>query len=145
MHQRDNAATVQGLFAAYQRGDLAAVLAGVADDVVWEFPGPPDIPMAGRRSGPGQVAEFFRTMSDATEMRHFQPRQFVSQGDQVVAIGSSIHVVRESGREIAIDWVMVFDFREGKIARFREFTDTAVLSRAFDRGHSMLEGRSGTP
>lgn len=145
MHPSDHVATVKASFAAYQRGDIRTVLDSLTDDVTWEFPGPPNIPIAGRQFGRDQVEDFFRRMSEAIDMRQFQPRQFIAEGDTVVVVGSSTFVVRATGREISDDWVMVFDMRNGKVARFREFTDTAVLSHAFGGEHTMLEGGSGTP
>jgi len=145
MHPSDNVAAVKSLFAAYQQGDIQTVLSGLTEDVTWEFPGPPNIPIAGRCLGRDQVAGFFKRLSGAADMRLFQPRQFIAEGDNLVVLGSSTFVVRANGREISNDWVMVFTMRGGKVARFREFTDTAVLSRAFGGEHTMLEGVSGTP
>lgn len=49
----------------------------------------------------------------------------------VVAVGWYKATVKATRRSMASDWVMVFTIRDGRIVRFREFTDTAALVRAY--------------
>lgn len=46
MSEHPNAALVRGLFAAFRRGDVAAIGLAIAEDAVWHFPG-----RAGRLAG----------------------------------------------------------------------------------------------
>jgi uncharacterized protein len=39
--------------------------------------------------------------------------------------------VKKTGRRIASDWCHVFTVRDGKVAAFREFTDTAQAAAAY--------------
>src|SRR5215831_10992852 len=45
------------LYAAFLRGDLEALLAGLAEDVDWQVVGPPSIPFAGTVRGREAVRE----------------------------------------------------------------------------------------
>ena len=47
----DLTATVQELYAAFGRGDIPAILAKLADDVVWESEGPAIVSFSGIRHG----------------------------------------------------------------------------------------------
>jgi ketosteroid isomerase-like protein len=55
----------------------------------------------------------------------------VAQGDKVVALGDYAWRVKSTGREYESDFVHVFSVRDGKVARFQEFMDTAVVGWAY--------------
>ena len=132
MNEQQNTQTVQEVFAAYGRGDIATVLSALTDDVEWWMPGPPrGIPYAGLRRGPEQVTQFFISMGGAVEFEQFEPREYIAQGDQVVALGHVKARSRQTGRPFEHDWAMVFTFRGGKVARFRQYEDTSSLVEAF--------------
>jgi len=65
------------------------------------------------------------------DFQAFEPREFIAQGDTVVAIGFYKATVKATRKQTASDWAMVFNFRNGKIVRFREFTDSAAIVRAY--------------
>ena len=52
-------------------------------------------------------------------------------GRRVVATGTWSAAVKSTGRSFATEWAMVFGFRDGKIASFRVFEDTATAAAAF--------------
>lgn len=141
----DNVQVVRDLFAAYKRGDIDAILNGLTEDVTWEMPGPPHVPAAGRRFGPGQVEDFFGTLRTTIDRLVVEPREFIAQGDKVAVIGHSAGRAKSTGREYVTDFVMVFTMRGGKVAEFREYLDTAALGAAFDTGESKLGGVPGNP
>ena len=49
----------------------------------------------------------------------------------MVAIGHYRAVTKATGKTIDSDFVMVFTLRGGKVATFREFTDSAGINAAF--------------
>jgi ketosteroid isomerase-like protein len=133
MSESRNVQVVKDAYAAFQRGDINAVLALVDSEVDWHaIKGAEGVaPHAGARHGRAAVAEFFAQLGASTEFTRFEPREFVAQGDQVVAIGEYAAKVTTTGRSIASDWVMVFTVRDGKVVRFREWTDSAQVVRAY--------------
>jgi ketosteroid isomerase-like protein len=145
MHEQDNERTVRELYADYKRGDIGALLERLAEDVVWDMPAPPFVPGAGRHFGRDAVAEYFRVIDEAAETRTFEPRHFLAEGDRVAAVGSRSARVKETGREYATDFVMVFKIRGGKVVQFREYMDTLAVGAAFDAGQDKLAGQSATP
>ena len=47
-------------------------------------------------------------------------------------IGASFGLaLRKNGRKVASEWVHIFTIRDGKVAHFREFLDTAPVARAY--------------
>ena len=131
-----NVEVVQNAYAAFLRGDVEGVLALVDDNVDWHgVKGTEGVaPHSGPRKGRAAVQEFFRQVAESTEFTRFEPREFIAQGDQVAVVGEYSARVKGTGRSIASDWVMVFTLRDGRVVRFREWTDSAQLVRAYGAG-----------
>jgi ketosteroid isomerase-like protein len=131
MSEQDNVAVVRRAYENFKGGDIPALLGQMADDVDWRLPRIENMPFSGRRSGRDGVADFFSELADAQEPLSFEPREFVAQGDKVVALGSYRWRVRKNGREYDADWAHVFTVRDGKITAFHEYMDSAAASAAF--------------
>ena len=127
-----NIATLQSLYAAYVRGDVQSLIDGCAPDVIWESGGRGgDFPAFGLRTGIAGVADFCRTAAELVDFSEFSPREFYADKDMVFVLGQYAMTVKRSGRKVAADWIHLFTFRGGKIAKFREFTDTALFVAAY--------------
>jgi uncharacterized protein len=131
MKEQENVQVVQEVYAAFQRGDIEAVLRPMADDVRWWVPGSREsIPYAGTRSGRDEVAQFFVILGGAVEFERFEPSQYIAQGDEVVALGSDRRRFKATDKVIESQWAMVFTLRQGKIASFRAYDDTEAAAAA---------------
>ena len=133
MLEAQNTQIVKDAYAAFVRGDIASILDILDDSVQWEaVKGTEGVaPHAGLRRGRAAVAEFFKQVNDGMTFETFEPREFVAQGDLVVAIGRYAGQVKATSRRFSSDWVMAFMIRNGRVVDFREFTDSAQLVRAF--------------
>ena len=132
MSEQDNVRIVQNAYDAFKRGDIEGLLQLVADDVEWITPGPSDImPAAGHRRGREGVAEFFSSLSAQEDVELFEPQEYIAQGEKVVALAKYRGRVKATGRTAETDLVHVFDIKDGKVQRFREFFDTAAVLGAF--------------
>ena len=136
MSEADNTRIVKDAYAAFARGAIGEILNLLDDNVEWEaVKGAEGVaPYAGLRQGRPAIAEFFQLVDQYVKFDAFEPREFVAQGDQVVAIGRYSGSVNPTRRPFASDWVMVFTVRNGKVVRFREFADSAQLVNAFAVG-----------
>lgn len=132
MSEQKNIQTVQSAYAAFGRGDIQGVLNVLSDDVEWHLPGEGVIPQAGTYNGRAGVGRFFQNLDQTTQFVIFEPRDFVAQGDRVVALGHYTGTVKPTGRSFESDWVMVFTFRGDKVVKFREYTDTAAIAHAYE-------------
>ena len=131
---RTNVVVVQETYEAVGRGDIPAVLDLLTDDVEWTLQGPSAIPFAGTRHGREGVAEFFSLVGENLEFEQFEPREFVAQGDTIAVLGHERSLIKPTGRALEQEWAHVYTLRDGKIAKFRAFEDTAAHVVAFDAG-----------
>lgn len=131
MNEQRNLQAIRDAYAAFARGDIQSVLDGLADDVEWEVPGPPEIPYAGVFRGIGGAADFLRTLSETDEIQLFEPEHFFAHGDMVVVLGRYAARVKSTGKIAQADWVHAFTFRGDKVARVREYVDTAKYAQAY--------------
>jgi uncharacterized protein len=133
MSEAQNTKVVQDAYAAFGRGDITTLLGLMTDDVDWHavIGTAAHVPFSGPRTGKAAVAEFFKQVAASEDFQQFEPREFVAQGDKVVALGHYRAVTKPTGRTFDSDFVMVFTLRGGKVAAFREFTDSAGINAAF--------------
>ncbi|MGH9941795.1 MAG: nuclear transport factor 2 family protein [Pyrinomonadaceae bacterium] len=134
MSERENVVVVEQIFASFGRGDVPAVLSALVEEVEWFIPGPPDvIPYAGMRRGRAEVLRFFEALGGAVEFERFEPREFIAQGDAVVALGFERGRVRATSRAFDNPWAMAFRLRDGKVVSFYSYEDTASVAAAFSQ------------
>ena len=131
MSEDENVKVVQGLFEAFGRGDVPAMLEGLSDDVSWRILGTAGVPYYGEHTGRAGVTDFFGKLGSNVEFEHFEPREFISQGDKVVVLGGERGRVKPTGRGFEQEWAMVFTVSGGKIKSFRCYEDTEAVSGAF--------------
>lgn len=134
MNESQNTQVVQDAYAAFGRGDVQALLAQLDDSITWQpvTGAGTHVPTAGLRKGKAAVGEFFKTLAQSITFSAFEPREFVAQGDKVVALGHYSGKSISTGRTFDADWVMIFTVKNGKVVDFKEFTDSAQLNAAFD-------------
>ena len=117
---------VRGIYEALGRGDVVAVLGAMADDVVWhEAAG---MPYGGVYHGGEAVAEnvFGPIMRDIPNFA-VVPEEFVGSGDTVAVVVRYTGTGRATGKQLDLPVVHVWNVRDRKIARFRQFIDTAIF------------------
>ncbi|MEO8592783.1 MAG: nuclear transport factor 2 family protein [Candidatus Solibacter sp.] len=124
-----NQQLVSGIYEAFGRGDLAAVIGALADDVVWEMPGP--APFAGKHVGHAGVEQFFTLLLTAVRIEDFQVDAITGDGDQVVALGRERCTVHANGRSYTQHWAHAYTLKHGKVSEMRLFEDTAAQAAAF--------------
>ena len=126
----DNLNVIRQGYDAFGRGDIEALLQSFDEQITWVTPGPPDLATSGKRTGRQEVAGFFASVNQLFDIQRFEPREFIARGDLVVVLGSETAVARSTGKVIELDWVHVFTMRNGKVAAFQEFFDTAAVVAA---------------
>jgi ketosteroid isomerase-like protein len=131
MSERENTELVQHAYERFRDGDIQSLLELLSEDVEWKLFEIEWVPFSGTRRGVERVGEFFSQVFDTEEPLRFEPRELVAQGDKVVALGDYAWRVKSTGREYESDFVHVFTVRDGKVARFQEFMDTAAVSAAY--------------
>ncbi len=115
---------IRGVYEAFGRGDVAAVLGAMADDIEWhEAEG---MPYGGVYHGAEAVAQnvFGPLIQDVPNFA-LAPEQFIASGDEVAVVVRYTGTGKATGKQLDLPVVHVWDVRDGKLARFRQFADTA--------------------
>jgi uncharacterized protein len=114
---------VEDVYAAFARGDVPGVLAAMADDIEWhEAEG---MPYGGIHRGGAAVARnVFGPIT--TDIRDFAvtPIELIPSGDTVAVVARYTGTGNSTGKELDLEVVHVWDVRDGKVVRFRQFPDT---------------------
>lgn len=132
MSAQDNTRLIQESYAAFGRGDIPVVLDYLTDDIEWYGAGPKELPLAGTWRGRNEVREFFKDLNETQEILAFEPQEFIAEGDTVVVLLRYRTRVKATGRIVETDLVHVFTVRNGKVARLRQFYDTAAALYGHD-------------
>jgi ketosteroid isomerase-like protein len=128
MQDHANIKVVRRLYDGFEQGDIPAVLAQLSENIVWTMPGTDASPVSGVFRGRDGVNGFFSKIIEHFDIDGFAPGRFFADGDTVVVLGTERAAPK--GRPLApIDWVHVFTIRDGLIAEFREYFDTAEFER----------------
>jgi ketosteroid isomerase-like protein len=126
-----NIKTVAQVYDAFGRGDVAAILDVVTDDVNWGAETTSTVaPWYGARHGKDAVAKFFADFGNAMEVQEFNPISFAANDNDVLTVVRLRSTSRATGRTVAMDLHHVFTFRDGLISYYRGTEDTAQTEAA---------------
>ena len=120
---------VRRQYLASARGDLEALRATLADDVEWtEMAG---FPLAGTYRTPGGVtANVMESLARDWDDWVAHDDTYVVDGENVVVLARYTATNKATGRHINVRVAHHFIVRSGKIARFEQFVDTALVRAA---------------
>jgi hypothetical protein len=128
----ENTRLAQGVYEAFGRGDMTALADAMADDIEWVNPGDPaDDPNAGTFKGKEAVLGWFGGLASTVDFSTFEPREFIAENDKVVSLVYIEATARETGRDLVNHEAHVWTFRDGKVARFLIYRDTAAAAAAY--------------
>ena len=132
MEEARNTKVVQEAYAAFSRGDIQTLLSKFTDDIVWTgvYGAGSHVPTAGERRGKAAVAEFFKQVAENINFSRFEPKEFIATGDKVVALGHYT-ATTPMKKSFDSDFAMVFTLRNGQVARFQEFCNSAAINAAY--------------
>ena len=130
MKETGNIETVRSIYGAFGRGDISGVLNFMDEAMVFIIPGSPAVPLAGTRRGLREVGRFFEDLDRRIEFSLFEPREYLAQGNRVVAFVHYEGRDKVTGRSFSADSAMLWTIGNGKAIRFQEFTDTEAMANA---------------
>lgn len=120
----DNTELVEGLYEAFNQGDIEAVLAGMADDVTWIEPAGDSV-FGGTYHGPDEVAEnVFMVANEVYDNFAVTPDRLIDGGATVVVEGQFTSRM-PSDADFEIPFVHVADVADSTLTRFANYTNTA--------------------
>jgi ketosteroid isomerase-like protein len=120
-----NIKTIMGVYEAFGRGDVAAILDAVTSDVDWAAEADPAVaPWHGVRHGRDAVATFFAEFGATMEVEEFTPVSLAANDTDVLSVVRFRARSRSTGKTAAMDLHHFFKFRDSKIAYYRGTEDT---------------------
>ncbi len=123
--EQENLEKARAGYEAFKRGDIAAVLAQMAEEIEWVPSAAPEIPYSGVRHGKTELQKWFADLG-AIDYQVFEPVEYVAQGDTVVVLVHSEGTMRHNGAKLVDNPVHFLTYRDGQCVRFRIFADTAA-------------------
>jgi ketosteroid isomerase-like protein len=121
-----NLQTVQDIYAAFGRGDIAAILNQLHEDIAWDH-GMSDtgVPWLQPRTGRAEIPKFFEALG-ALDFKKFQPKTLLESGNMVVALIDLEFVIKANGRAVSEEnEVHIWHFdSQGLATRFCHKIDT---------------------
>jgi ketosteroid isomerase-like protein len=132
-----NLTTVQGIYEAFGKGDVPAILDVLAADVEWESWADisavkAGVPWMTPRHGKAEAAKFFETVGQM-EIVDLQILNLMEGGDQVaVEFVLEARLPAWGGGHYRDEEMHLWTFNaDGKVSRLRHYTDTAKHIAAF--------------
>jgi ketosteroid isomerase-like protein len=115
---------VRGVYEAFGRGDVQAVLGAMAEEFEW---------YEAERMLYGGLYRNWEAVAENVlgpliqDIPNFEatPVEFIASGDTVAAVVRYTGSGKATGKQLDLPVVHVWDIRDGKIARFQQFVDTA--------------------
>jgi ketosteroid isomerase-like protein len=145
MNQQDNLNTVTEIYAAVGRGDVAAILDRVTDDVDWAAEASSlAAPWYGSRTGKAGVERFFGDLADHIEISAFEPHSLAAGDEHVHVLVDWTFRAHATGREASMQMHHYWRLRDGKVEHFRGSEDTEMTAGVFDADAAAGPSPAGT-
>jgi ketosteroid isomerase-like protein len=128
----NNIEIIKSVYAAYAAGDLAAIQSHMTDDVIWMAEGHPVMTWTGNFTGKANTTAFFAGLMNDFTNPVLDMEIFMGDGDKVAVFGRYRATVRNNGVRIDTPIAHYFRLRDGKIAEYRNFTNSAVIVEAMN-------------
>jgi ketosteroid isomerase-like protein len=121
-----NVQLAKDMYAAFARGDIPAVLAGLDPQIQWrQAEGHPYQPDGAAWVGPQAVLEkLFMRLGTEWEGFTVTVRALHDAGEHVVMEGRYTATCKASGRSLDAQVCHVLRFRDGKLVSFQQYVDT---------------------
>ena len=127
---KENVALIKGIYDAFGRGDVPAVLGSMSPNIVWNEA--ENFPYADRNPyvGPDAIVQgvFMRL---GTEWDGFTvvPEEILDAGDTVVALGRYLGSYKATGKQQRTQMVHVWRVKDGNAVQFQQYADTLQVAQ----------------
>ena len=122
--------TIKAAYAAFGRNDPSVLFGAMHQDIEWhEAEGNP-LGKGGPFVGPQKIGEgVFGPLLAKFDNFSAVPATFIDGGEHVVVLGRYGGIAKAGGAKLDSEFCHVYRFRDGKIASFHQYTDTARWAR----------------
>ncbi len=131
MGGEENIKTIQRIYEAFGRGDVATIVDGVTDDVDWASDTSSTVaPWYGVKKGKDGVLSFFEAFGSTMDVDEFTPLTFAANEDAVFTVVHFRARARATQKAVDMNLHHYFRFRGGKIFHYRGTEDSAQTEAA---------------
>jgi uncharacterized protein len=123
-----NVRRLQTMYSDIARGDFQAFADALAEDVELEIASGSGLPFNGYWRGKQEVVRATRENFAQLEEQRPVVQSIVAQGDTVVLCCREQGRYRATGKEYDVHWMLVVNYKDGKIVRARELCADAAGS-----------------
>ena len=132
-----NKRIVQKIYAAYKNKNLKGILEHQSETAEWSVAASPEkIPWANPGRGHKGVANFLNTFEHWLVPQAFNIQDYLEEGNKIVALGYQAGYVKPTGYHYEYDFVHVWEFRDGKVTKFRVYFDSAYVANVLADEHN---------
>ena len=135
-NQDQNIKLVKEYLQALGSGDFDSIAEMLTDDVIWNVAGSPNVSTVGLLKGKEQVLKWLLNFPENFKPLELTFKYYLSNENDVVAVGKFRHVVKSTGRIAGSNMVMIISVKTGKISRYEILEDSDLLNKAFDPNYS---------
>jgi len=123
---QQNVKIVSAMYEAFGRGDIPSIIAALHPQVEWweaeSFLYADRNPYVGRNA---VLEGVFQRIIDEWDGFQVAPKELLDAGDTVIGHGYYSGTYKRTGRRVKAQFAHFFTFRDDKVARFQQYTDTA--------------------
>jgi ketosteroid isomerase-like protein len=123
-----NVDVIKQVEAAFNRGDLEAMLDLIAPDAEWEIS--EENPSARTLHGRDEIRAYLEDWRDTVHGLHYEAHRYVDAGDAVVQVGTMTGRVGDGDSELTAPLAFVTRFRDGVAVRTEEYLNIDAALRA---------------
>jgi ketosteroid isomerase-like protein len=127
---KENVALIKGIYEAFGRGDVPAVLGAMSPAIVWNeaenFPYADRNPYVGPEAVAGGV--FGRIMQEWDGFA-VVPEEILDAGDTIVALGRYLGAFKATGKHQRTQMAHIWRVKDGKAVQFQQYADTLHVAR----------------
>lgn len=124
--------TVMAFMGAMGGGDMSAMGALMADDMVWHNEGDTTLPWIGETVGKENIFEFLGVFSSNLETTLWENTDAFASGDTVAVFGKMNGITTKTGQEIGeFTFALRAKVRDGQIVLWHWHEDSFAVSQAY--------------
>jgi ketosteroid isomerase-like protein len=128
---QDNVKTVQSLYTAFAQGDVPTISAALDSEVEWleaeNFIYDDGNPYIGPQA---VLSGVFMRIGGDWENFAVAPKEVLDAGDTAIGYGYYSGTHKKTGKSVRAQFAHFFTFRESRVVKFQQYTDTAQFREA---------------
>lgn len=127
---KENVELTKQAYAAFRQGDIPKVLTYWSPEIEWTMPKGNAAQGGVHRGADAIVKEVFQSIPNIWDDFILTTQEFIDAGDRVFVLGETRSKGKETGETMTSPFIHTVEYRDGKITRFQDYSDTAISNAA---------------